>query len=925
MGKARRCVAALMVAIGCGDGARGETLRGGVVAEDGSPAGGTRVWAAKLWTHQLERVETQADDRGGFSVDLGPGQWLIEASFGEQGVESMEHVAVTEGRSPNPVWLRLATQGRLRGRLVEAETGKPIAGGRLVLDNGLDPVTDQDGRLEVAGLSRRRYHESFVVAPGRERKRVLFEMSEKPVTDLEVRVPRGGKALGRVIDVDGKPIPGAFVGRSTSGSALSLTGLWERADDRGRFEYDGLVLDRTTWLDADADGYESSQHSGTRLDSGGGPLAIEFRLARNPAARRPKGDRPAEPSAKVANRRDVSGVVLGPGEKPVAGATVRWGVDRSTETIETKTDAEGKFRLALVPDQPGVVAVIPEDPDLAPGVPMVQGRGEEEVRVTLSKGHVAKGVVRDDRGTPFAGMLVLPIINGVGSRGLALWERSTKTDPQGRFSVSGLPGSASTFTFLGEGVSDLRDHALELDMDNTVVMSAAGAIRGKVVDHEGKSVRSFRVLLNAPRERKPDDKFGGFFAGFCGIGLTYTSDDGSFLIRNLGAGSVQRVTVLAPGHGEGTIDRVVAEPLNHLAPDKSPTFRLAPASSLKVHAVEDGSGKPISDARASLIYDDPRLDANFSWGYHDTAWGDSAHARTDAQGVADFSPLSFGEGTILVQAPGYARRHLGWRDAAGEVTVSLKPEAVVSGELIDATTGRPLEAANISLSSPKGDHIGASVHPGDAGRFRIGEVPEGTYGFSIRTNSGTDLHSEQLTLQPGQHETRTLRLSTATAAIGPLLRGLTTPGSKPPTKLLKVGDPAPEFSVETLDGKPLDLKDYRGKYVLLDFWATWCGPCLAEIPHLRKAHEEFGKDPKFAMISLSLDASKEDVAKFLKAGEQPWTQVSLGEWTKDPVTKKYGIELIPSILLLDPDGKIVAQGLRGAAIKDAVADALKHE
>ena len=93
-----------------------------------------------------------------------------------------------------------------------------------------------------------------------------------------------------------------------------------------------------------------------------------------------------------------------------------------------------------------------------------------------------------------------------------------------------------TFTFLGEGVSDLRDHVLELDKENVVMMSAAGAIRGKVVDHEGKPVRNFRVLLNGSREREPGDKYGGFFAGFCGIGLTYTSDDGSFVVRNLGAG-----------------------------------------------------------------------------------------------------------------------------------------------------------------------------------------------------------------------------------------------------------------------------------------------------------------------------------------------------------------------------------------------------
>ena len=929
MGRSIQLVAALAAAIACVHPSHAETLRGIAIAEDGTPAGGARVWAARLWTHQLERHEVTADDRGRFSIEVGPAQWLIEATLGEQGIASMEHVAVVEGREPQPVTIRLKPQGRLRARLVEAESGKPIEGGRLVLDNGLDPITDRDGRFEVSGLNRGRYHESFVVAPGRERKRVLFEMSDRPVTDLVIPVPRGGKAVGRVLDVDGKPIPGAYVGRSTSGSTLSLTGLWVRADEQGRFEFDGLVLDRTTWLNADAEGYEKAQRDGVRSNPDGGPIPVEFRLARNPAARRspsgPKAGSTPEDAPKVANRRNVSGVVADPDGKPVAGATVRWGADRSSEAIETKTDSEGKFRLALVPDQPQVVCVIPEGPDLAPEAPSVEKGGDQEIRVVLPKGHTASGVVRDDRGTPFAGVTVLPIVTGMGRRGLALWERGTKTDARGRFAISGLPGSGSSFTFLGEGVSDLRDHPLELDKENDVTMSAAGAIRGKVVDETGKPVRNFRVLLNASRGREPGDKFGGFFAGFCGIGLTYTSDDGSFLIRNLGAGSVQRVTVLAPGHGEGTIDRVVAEPLNRLTPDQAPSFRLGPANSLQVRALEEGTRRPVPDARVSLIYEDPGIDDHFTWGYHDTAWGDSVHAKTDAGGIATFSPLTFGEGTILVQAPGFARQHLGWRDGSRDLGVTLQPEAVVSGELLDDSTGRPLEGGYIRLASPTVGQISASLQPGDGGRFRVGELPEGAYSFSVATSDNAILHQEQMTLKPGQSVSRALRLSPAKAAIARAIRGLAAPRPKLTEPLLKVGDAAPEFTARTLDGKPLALKDYRGKYVLLDFWATWCGPCVAELPDLQAAHEAFGDDPRFAMISLSLDPSEDDVAKFLKQKKEPWTQVFLGDWSKDPVTKKYGIELIPSILLLDPDGKIVARDLRGKGIKEAVGKALKGD
>ncbi len=767
MSKARRCLVALAVVFGCLADARGETLRGNVLSEDGSPAKGAHVWAVKLWIQSLERVETTADREGRFSVELGPGQWLIEANLGDQGIASMENVQVATGQAPTPVTVRLIQQGRLRARLVEAETGKPIAGGRLVLDNGLDPVTDREGRFEVGGLSGAEYHESFVVAPGRERKRVLFEMSEKPVTDLEIPVPRGGKARGCVLDMDRKPIAGAFVGRSTSGSIISLSGLWVRADDQGRFEFDGLPLDRITWLNAVAEGYEDGKREGVRSDADNGPLLLEFRLRRKPGARGQElGGVLQEPATKVPKRRHVSGVVLDAHKKPVVGALVRWGWDLSRDTIETKTDAAGAFRLAFVPDQPGVVNVIPAKSDLAPHTSTIRDDGDRELAITLKKAHAVTGVVRDDQGTVFAGVTIVPIVAGDGQRGLALWQRSTKTDALGRFAVSGLPESGTSFTFLREGVSDLRDHVLELDKDHVVIMTAAGAIRGKVLSSDGKPVRNFRVLLNGSREEKPDDKHGGFFAGFCGIGLTFSSYDGSFLIKNLTAGSVQRVTVLAPGHGEGSIDRVIAQPINRLTAKKPFTFRLAPAHNLKARVLEETSGKPVTNARLTLI-DDPSVEQNVASAFYGAGWSDSVVIRTDKEGVATFSPLTYGEGTILVQAAGFAREHLGWHDRATKIDVTLAPEAVVSGELFDASTGKPMEGVSIQLSSPTGGQFGASVQPGDGGRFRIGELPAGKYILSITRSAGAEIHQEQLALEAGRQVSRLLRLSSVAPAATP--------------------------------------------------------------------------------------------------------------------------------------------------------------
>jgi peroxiredoxin len=141
--------------------------------------------------------------------------------------------------------------------------------------------------------------------------------------------------------------------------------------------------------------------------------------------------------------------------------------------------------------------------------------------------------------------------------------------------------------------------------------------------------------------------------------------------------------------------------------------------------------------------------------------------------------------------------------------------------------------------------------------------------------------------------------------------------------MLKAGDRAPNFTVPTLDGSSIKLSELRGNYVLLDFWATWCGPCVAETPNLKSIYESFGKDPHFMMISLSIDAERETPSKFVNAKGLAWPQAFLGgDWSKNIVAQNYGITAIPQIMLIGPDGKIIVRDLRGSKIKETVATAL---
>lgn len=120
--------------------------------------------------------------------------------------------------------------------------------------------------------------------------------------------------------------------------------------------------------------------------------------------------------------------------------------------------------------------------------------------------------------------------------------------------------------------------------------------------------------------------------------------------------------------------------------------------------------------------------------------------------------------------------------------------------------------------------------------------------------------------------------------------------------------------------KTWDLRTLNGKILVLDFWASWCGPCRAEIPHLKEAYKEYS-NKGVAFFSVSID--KDDAAwrKAMKEENMPWTQAQAPKAGKD-VMKQYQFSGIPYILVLDKEGKIVAKNLRGKALTDKLEELL---
>lgn len=126
---------------------------------------------------------------------------------------------------------------------------------------------------------------------------------------------------------------------------------------------------------------------------------------------------------------------------------------------------------------------------------------------------------------------------------------------------------------------------------------------------------------------------------------------------------------------------------------------------------------------------------------------------------------------------------------------------------------------------------------------------------------------------------------------------------------LKMGGEAPDFTMKTPDGKDLSLKSLRGKYILIDFWASWCGPCRKENPNVVGMYNQY-KDKGFEILSVSLDKQKERWVKAIDDDKLDWYHVSDLKGWSNTVAKMYNVHSVPYQLLLDPDGKIIAKGMR---------------
>ncbi|TKC04394.1 TlpA disulfide reductase family protein [Pedobacter frigoris] len=142
-------------------------------------------------------------------------------------------------------------------------------------------------------------------------------------------------------------------------------------------------------------------------------------------------------------------------------------------------------------------------------------------------------------------------------------------------------------------------------------------------------------------------------------------------------------------------------------------------------------------------------------------------------------------------------------------------------------------------------------------------------------------------------------------------------------KRSSIGEQMLNFTQNDMEGKPVSFASFKGKYVLVDFWASWCGPCRAENPNVLKAYNTY-KDKNFTVVGISLDDKGDNWKKAVKDDGMPWTQLSDLKGWKNEVSTYYGIMGIPSTLLVDPQGKIIAKDLRGEMLNKKLEELFKN-
>ncbi len=289
----------------------------------------------------------------------------------------------------------------------------------------------------------------------------------------------------------------------------------------------------------------------------------------------------------------------------------------------------------------------------------------------------------------------------------------------------------------------------------------------------------------------------------------------------------------------------------------------------------------------------------------------SARAWTGFEGEYSIGGARPGDTIVTTYLNGFAPQLKPITVAPDEETVvnfELGP-AHQAGGIVVNQDGEPIAQAHVFASQWRGHTaLGAQALTGADGRFVLDNLPEDEFKVSVQAAGHRSMTGIPITPSKMDH-----RIELASSGV---------PGGA--TSKLNVGEPFPDLEVTTLKERSLRISSLRGKVVLVEFWATWCGPCLAEVPELKELHEEYGSRDDFAMIGISIDSDQDEkkLKGLVRDKKIGWMQVFGSKGGATKAAEACGVEFIPQSFVINREGKLAAKDLSGKALKERVAELL---
>jgi beta-lactamase regulating signal transducer with metallopeptidase domain/protocatechuate 3,4-dioxygenase beta subunit/thiol-disulfide isomerase/thioredoxin len=946
--------------------------------DTGKPLAGATVRYIIDW----ESVTKKTDSDGRLVVDLSKRvfQESLNVEVWADGyVQQRFRFAENEAKTPKiPTRLDvdLFPGEETLGGTVKNEEGRPIAGVKVTVwgylgekkaENELafmvDTVTDEQGRWRSRSFRSMKFAYLYLSHPdyladdeSTARRHGQPDPSPSAKPDVRAMAPlrdfsdvqilkKGVVVSGTVVDVQGRPIPNAEVGwlPPEPGATFHFDLPTTTTDDRGGFRFANVRPGLVT-LQVKAAGHAPELKS---LDA-------------------KPGTRPV--SIKLAAPRTLAGRVIDAKGKPIRDVFVNIDTWRGSRALGVymKSDADGRFRWSDAP--PDSVLINAQ----RAGYKSVSGKtvspDDGEVVLELKRALVITGKIRDAQTNELVDHTTVELgVPDQQKEGGFQWPENNQVFAhQGRLQAELDAETSSEFRLRirAKGYATVESRTFRADEGwveydaklTKVAPPAAYVLSGVVLQPDGKPLERAEVTLTYPSSgirRLPIAHLEDGKLRSNGDQEVVTTDaQGRFRVNRASDLSDRNYALVVVAHPD-----YLAE-VPRAAFEADSTIRVKPWG--RIEGVARIGSKPASGV--AIRYGSER----FGMPDEPTFLG-MATTTADAEGRFAFRHVIPGDARIARSFGDRTHQHAGWSNGvllevkSGETTrveVGGKGRPVVArvavpegfdseaeyrgNSAFSIESDRPRVPYPKDILAKRGDSMSTWLRQwrisaeGRAyrrdwfslnemrlqpdGTIRADDVPPGAYVLRltytadpIRGLGGTTARvafaTKQFTIPaiPGGRTDEPFDLGELRPA---------------PKQTLKVGQAAPTFDVESLGGGRIKLEDYRGKYVLIDFWATWCGPCIAEIPELKKVHERFGKNERFAMISLSLDADKDAPRKLTTENGIAWPQGFVGDWPEKGAQAAYHVEAIPAMFLIAPDGTLKAQGLRGDAVEAAVSQVL---